>query len=69
MMISAFSSNRRRRAAHDAPPATPPTMMTFIEDGSGRAAAVLRPWVIVQPPERALDQPGQLVGRAVDGLV
>ena len=30
MMISAFSSNLRRRAAHDAPPATPPTMMTFM---------------------------------------
>ena len=30
MRISAFSSNRRRRAAHDAPPATPPTMMTFM---------------------------------------
>jgi hypothetical protein len=28
--ISAFSSNLRRRAAHDAPPATPPTMMTFM---------------------------------------
>jgi hypothetical protein len=31
MRISAFSSNLRRRAAHDAPPATPPTMMTFTE--------------------------------------
>jgi hypothetical protein len=30
MMIAAFSSNLRRRAAHEAPPATPPTMMTFI---------------------------------------
>jgi hypothetical protein len=30
MRISAFSSSLRRRAAHDAPPATPPTMMTFI---------------------------------------
>jgi hypothetical protein len=30
MRISAFSSNLRSRAAHDAPPATPPTMMTFI---------------------------------------
>ena len=30
MRISAFSSSRRRRAAHDAPPATPPTMMTFM---------------------------------------
>src|SRR5512141_2858946 len=29
MRISAFSSILRRRAAHDAPPATPPTMMTF----------------------------------------
>ncbi len=28
--ISAFSSSLRRRAAHDAPPATPPTMMTFM---------------------------------------
>jgi len=27
--ISAFSSSLRRRAAHDAPPATPPTLMTF----------------------------------------
>ena len=61
--------NLRRRAAHEAPPATPPTMMTFIRHGSGKVAAVLRPWVIVQPPECALDQPGQLVGRAVDGLV
>jgi hypothetical protein len=30
MRISAFSSNLRRRAAQDAPPATPPTMITFI---------------------------------------
>jgi hypothetical protein len=30
MTISAFSSSLRRRAAQDAPPATPPTMMTFI---------------------------------------
>ena len=30
MRISAFSSSLRRRAAHDAPPATPPTMMTFM---------------------------------------
>ena len=30
MRIFACSSNLRRRAAHDAPPATPPTMMTFI---------------------------------------
>jgi hypothetical protein len=29
-MISAFSSRRLRRAAHDAPPATPPMIMTFI---------------------------------------
>ena len=28
--ISAVSSNRRSRAAQDAPPATPPTMMTFM---------------------------------------
>ena len=28
--ISALSSNLRRRAAHDAPPATPPTIITFI---------------------------------------
>ena len=28
--ISACSSSRRSRAAHDAPPATPPTMITFI---------------------------------------
>src|SRR6266581_3704992 len=28
--ISACSSNLRRRAAHEAPPATPPTMITFI---------------------------------------
>jgi hypothetical protein len=26
----ACSSSRRSRAAHDAPPATPPTMMTFM---------------------------------------
>ncbi len=38
MRISAFSSSRRRRAAHDAPPATPPTMMTFmITFHTGRA--------------------------------
>src|ERR1039457_3877863 len=30
MMISAFSSNLRSLAAHEAPPATPPTMMTFM---------------------------------------
>jgi hypothetical protein len=30
MTISACSSNRRNRAAHDAPPATPPTMTTFM---------------------------------------
>ena len=30
MRISAFSSSLRRRAAHDAPPATPPTMTTFM---------------------------------------
>jgi hypothetical protein len=30
MMISAVSSSRRSRAAHDAPPAEPPTMMTFM---------------------------------------
>jgi len=30
MMICAFSSNLRRRAAREAPPATPPTMMTFM---------------------------------------
>ncbi len=30
MTISAFSSRLRRRAAHDAPPATPPMMMTFM---------------------------------------
>src|SRR5208283_254859 len=30
MMISAFSSSLRNRAAQEAPPATPPTMMTFM---------------------------------------
>ncbi len=30
MRISACSSSLRNRAAQDAPPATPPTMMTFI---------------------------------------
>ena len=30
MMISAFSSSLRSRAAHDAPPATPPTMITLM---------------------------------------
>jgi hypothetical protein len=30
MSISVFSSSLRKRAAHDAPPATPPTMMTFM---------------------------------------
>jgi hypothetical protein len=30
MMISAFSSNLRSRAAHEAPPAEPPTIMTFM---------------------------------------
>ena len=55
MRISAFSSSLRRRAAHDAPPATPPTMRTFMihlpfQNGRSTAIRAMRDKSFPQAP-------------------